>query len=80
MQHEGQVQLLKSLKLFGMAQAIDELGKQNSPAFNQTLPVLDSLIKAEMQNARSDQSITRCGLPSFLCIGISLALTSARAW
>ena len=48
MQHEGQVQSLKSLKLFGMAQRIDELGQQNSPAFNQTLPVLDSLIKAEV--------------------------------
>ncbi|EIY4700256.1 IS21-like element IS1326 family helper ATPase IstB [Escherichia coli] len=38
----------KSLKLFGMAHAIEELGNQNSPAFNQALPMLDSLIKAEV--------------------------------
>ncbi|EEC7314778.1 IS21-like element IS1326 family helper ATPase IstB, partial [Escherichia coli] len=37
-----------SLKLFGMAHAIEELGNQNSPAFNQALPMLDSLIKAEV--------------------------------
>ena len=48
MQHEGHVRILKSLKLFGMAQAIEELGNQNSPAFNQALPMLDSLIKAEV--------------------------------
>ncbi|WP_313761136.1 IS21-like element helper ATPase IstB [Escherichia coli] len=35
-------------KLFGMAHAIEELGNQNSPAFNQALPMLDSLIKAEV--------------------------------
>ena len=48
MQHEGHVSILKSLKLFGMAHAIEELGNQNSPAFNQALPMLDSLIKAEV--------------------------------
>lgn len=48
MQHEGHVRILKSLKLFGMAQAIDELGSQNAPAFKQALPMLDSLIKAEV--------------------------------
>ena len=30
MQHEGHVRILKSLKLFGMAHAIEELGNQNS--------------------------------------------------
>ncbi len=48
MQHEGHVRILKYLKLFGMAHAIEELGNQNSPAFNQALPMLDSLIKAEV--------------------------------
>ncbi len=48
MQHEGHVRILKSLKLFGMTHAIEELGNQNSPAFNQALPMLDSLIKAEV--------------------------------
>ncbi|HAJ6942318.1 IS21-like element IS1326 family helper ATPase IstB [Escherichia coli] len=48
MQHEGHVRILKSLKLFDMAHAIEELGNQNSPAFNQALPMLDSLIKAEV--------------------------------
>ncbi|OBM03466.1 ATP-binding protein [Acinetobacter baumannii] len=42
------LQQCQSLKLFGMAHAIEELGNQNSPAFNQALPMLDSLIKAEV--------------------------------
>ncbi|PHP39837.1 ATP-binding protein, partial [Salmonella enterica subsp. enterica serovar Dublin] len=31
-----------------MAHALEELGNQNSLAFNQALPMLDSLIKAEV--------------------------------
>ena len=32
MQHEAMITALKSLKLFGMAQAVDELAKQGAPA------------------------------------------------
>ncbi len=45
MQHEGHVRILKSLKLFGMAHAIEELGNQNSPAFNQAVQHGQGLIK-----------------------------------
>ncbi|MGS9083117.1 ATP-binding protein, partial [Salmonella enterica subsp. enterica serovar Infantis] len=48
MQHEGHVRILKSLKLFVMAHAIDELGNQNSPAFNQALRMLYILINADV--------------------------------
>ncbi len=34
MQHEAMITALKSLKLFGMAQAVDELTKQAAPAYN----------------------------------------------
>ncbi|STG99012.1 transposon NTP-binding protein IstB [Escherichia coli] len=80
MQHEGHVRILKSLKLFGMAHAIEELGNQNSPAFNQALPMLDSLIKAEVAE-REVRSVTiNCGWPSSPCIGTWWALTSVKAW
>jgi DNA replication protein DnaC len=48
MQHEAMVTTLKSLKLFGMAKAVDELAAQGSPAYAATQPVLDDLLKAEM--------------------------------
>ncbi len=37
-----------SLKLFGMAQAIEEMAAQNSPAYLNAQSILDSLLKAEL--------------------------------
>ena len=39
---------LKSLKLFGMAQSIEELATQDSPAYQQAEPILKVLLKAEV--------------------------------
>jgi DNA replication protein DnaC len=39
---------MRSLKLFGMAQAIDELAQQQGPAFNKAKPILADLLKAEV--------------------------------
>lgn len=39
---------LKSLKLYGMAQAVDDLSAQHGPAFTQARPILEDLIKAEV--------------------------------
>ena len=39
---------LKSLKLHGMAQSIDELAQQSSPAYSQAEPILQQLLKAEV--------------------------------
>jgi DNA replication protein DnaC len=39
---------LKALKLFGMAQAAEELAAQGSPAYQQAAPLLSSLLKAEV--------------------------------
>jgi DNA replication protein DnaC len=48
MSHEALVTTLKTLKLFGMAQAMEELARQGSPAYQQAEPVLHGLMKAEM--------------------------------
>jgi hypothetical protein len=42
MHPEALITTLKSLKLFGMAQAIDDLAQQNSPAWAGAESVLDS--------------------------------------
>ena len=42
------VTTFKTLKLFGMADTIAELSEQGSPAYQQALPILDILTKAEM--------------------------------
>lgn len=47
MQHETMQDLFKSLKLWGMAQALEELARQDSPAFQAAMPVLAGLLKAE---------------------------------
>ena len=39
--------MLRSLKLHGMAQAVDELAQQGAPAFEAAIPVLSQLLKAE---------------------------------
>lgn len=39
---------MRSLKLFGMAQAVSELAEQRGPAFNKAEPILVDLLKAEV--------------------------------
>lgn len=48
MEHNAMVTTLKSLKLFGMAQAVDELAAQASPAYRNAQSILESLLKAEV--------------------------------
>ena len=52
MHPEAMIATLKSLKLFGMAEAIDDLAQQSSPAWQGAESVLDSLLKAEVAGAR----------------------------
>ena len=42
------VVMLRSLKMFGMAQAAGELIEQGAPAFDAAVPMLSGLLKAEM--------------------------------
>src|ERR1700744_880142 len=39
--------MLRSLKMRGMAQAVDELAQQGAPAFQAAVPMLSQLLKAE---------------------------------
>jgi DNA replication protein DnaC len=39
--------MLRSLKMFGMAQAVGDLLEQGSPAFQTAIPILSQLLKAE---------------------------------
>ena len=39
--------MLRSLKMYGMAQAVGELTEQGSPAFDAAVPILSQLLKAE---------------------------------
>ncbi len=48
MQHEAMIETLKTLKLFGMAHAVDELGKQGAPAYQAAQQMLGTLLKAEI--------------------------------
>ena len=45
---EAMATTMKGLKLFGMAQALTELGGQQGPAFKQAEPILKDLLKAEV--------------------------------
>jgi DNA replication protein DnaC len=48
MHPDAMIATFKSLKLFGMAQAIDDLAQQGSPAWHGAESVLDALLKAEV--------------------------------
>src|SRR5919112_5859090 len=40
--------MLRSLKMYGMAQAVTDLIEQGAPAFERTVPILSQLLKAEV--------------------------------
>ncbi|MGZ7124243.1 MAG: IS21-like element helper ATPase IstB [Halobacteriota archaeon] len=48
MNSETMIMTLKLLKLYGMADSIASLAEQASPAYQQVLPVLDTLLRAEV--------------------------------
>lgn len=39
--------MLRSLKMYGMAQAVTDLIEQGAPAFDAAVPILSQLLKAE---------------------------------
>jgi DNA replication protein DnaC len=47
MNPEAMITTLKAMKLHGMADAVNELAAQASPAYQQAAPVLEILLKAE---------------------------------
>ena len=47
MNPDAMITTLKSMKLHGMADALGELSAQSSPAYQQAVPVLEMLLKAE---------------------------------
>jgi DNA replication protein DnaC len=48
MNAEAMITTLKSLKLFGMADTISTMATQASPAYQQAVPILETLLKAEV--------------------------------
>ena len=48
MNADAMIAILKTLKLFGMAGTIADMADQSSPAYRQAVPVLESLLKAEV--------------------------------
>ena len=48
MKPDAMITTLKSMKLHGMADAIHTLADQSSPAYQQAVPVLEMLLKAEV--------------------------------
>lgn len=48
MNNDAMITTLKSLKLFGMAETIDNLNEQASPLYRQAVPILETLLKAEV--------------------------------
>ncbi len=47
MSHEAMLATLKTLRLYGMAQALDELARQGGPHYQAAVPLMQTLLKAE---------------------------------
>ena len=45
---EAMVTTLKSLKLFGMAETVAIMSEQAAPLYQQAVPILETLLKAEV--------------------------------
>ncbi|HET6552207.1 MAG TPA: IS21-like element helper ATPase IstB [Dyella sp.] len=48
MSHDAMITTLKSLRLHGMAHALDELAKQGTPLYREAMPLMSTLLKAEV--------------------------------
>lgn len=48
MNTDAMITTLKSLKLFGMADTIADMSTQSAPAYQQVVPILETLLKAEV--------------------------------
>ena len=48
MKPDALISTLKTLKLYGMADSILNLAEQASPAYQHAVPILESLLKAEV--------------------------------
>jgi len=48
MSHDAMITTLKSLRLHGMAHALDELAKQGAPLYREAMPLMSTLLKAEV--------------------------------
>jgi len=48
MNADAMISTLKSLKLFGMADTVGNLAAQGSPVYQQAIPILETLLKAEV--------------------------------
>ena len=61
--------MLRSLKMYGMAQAVEDLIEQGAPAFEAAIPILSQLLKAELaeREVRSiacmPRAVATCVLP-----------------
>lgn len=59
------VTMLRSLKMYGMAQAVEDLIEQGAPAFEAAIPILSQLLKAELaeREVRSCRVALKGALP-----------------
>lgn len=48
MSHDAVITTLKSLRLHGMAQALDELAQQGAALYREAMPLMSTLLKAEV--------------------------------
>ena len=51
--------MMRSLKMYGMAQAVEDLIEQGSPAFEAAVPILSQLLKAEVAEREAPGRVHR---------------------
>ena len=71
--------MLRSLKLHGMAHAVDDLVTQGVPAFEAATPMLSQLLKAEMAEREVRSIAYHTKVARLTDVRTSRVLTSRRA-
>lgn len=70
--------MLRSLKMYGMAQTVSDLTEQGAPAFDMAVPVLSQLLKADLVDHDVFNNRLNIELPTYLWFS-NLQIMSARA-